>query len=212
MLIDIALDAVGSDKAPEPEIRGAILACRALPVRVHLIGPEPELRDLLDEHLENEELPIVIHHASERIGMEEKAAHAVRTKRDSSMRVGLKLVRERKAAGFVTAGNTGAAMATAKMVLGALPGVDRPALAAAVPTVLSTAAVLLDVGANVDCTAQNLEQFAVMGDVYCRSMFGKRPGTAGPRVGLLSIGEEETKGNDLTREAFQLLKQLPLNF
>src|ERR1700757_2590611 len=169
MLIDIALDAVGSDKAPEPEIRGAILACRALPVRVHLIGPEPELRDLLDEHLEDEDLPIIIHHASERIGMEEKAAHAVRTKRDSSMRVGLRLVRERKAAGFVTAGNTGAAMATAKIVFGSLPGVDRPALAAAVPTVLSTAAVLLDVGANVDCTAQNLEQFAVMGDVYCRS-------------------------------------------
>jgi glycerol-3-phosphate acyltransferase PlsX len=134
MLIDIALDAVGSDKAPEPEIRGAILACRSLPVRVHLVGPEAELRDLLDEHLENEDLPIVIHHASERIGMDEKAAHAVRSKKDSSMRVGLKLVREGKAAGFVTAGNTGAAMATAKMVLGALPGVDRPALATPMPT------------------------------------------------------------------------------
>jgi len=122
MLVDIVLDAVGSDKAPEPEIKGAIMACRELPVRVHLVGPSSEIRDLLDEHLENEELPIVIHHASERIGMEEKAAHAVRTKRDSSMRVGLKLVREGKAKGFVTAGNTGAAMATAKMVLGALPG------------------------------------------------------------------------------------------
>ena len=87
MLIDIALDAVGSDKAPEPEIRGAILACRALPVRVHLIGPEAELRDLLDEHLENEDLPIVIHHASERIGMEEKAAHAVRSKDRKSTRL-----------------------------------------------------------------------------------------------------------------------------
>src|ERR1700693_6633842 len=119
MLIDIALDAVGSDKAPEPEIRGAILACRALPVRVHLIGPEAELRDLLDEHLENEDLPIVIHHASERIGMEEKAAHAVRSKKDSSMRVGLKLVRERKCSGFVTVGNIGAAMDTANMGMGA---------------------------------------------------------------------------------------------
>jgi glycerol-3-phosphate acyltransferase PlsX len=126
----------GSDKAPEPEIRGAIEACRTLPVRVHLVGPEPELRDLLDEHLEDEDLPIVIHHASERIGMDEKAAHAVRTKKDSSMRVGLKLVREKKVAGFVTAGNTGAAMATAKMVLGALPGVDRPALTARMPTSL----------------------------------------------------------------------------
>src|SRR6202451_1503137 len=172
MLIDIALDAVGSDKAPEPEIRGAILACRSLPVRVRLVGPEAELRDPLDEHLENEDLPIVIHHASERIGMEEKAAHAVRSKKDSSMRVGLKLVREGKAAGFVTAGNTGAAMATAKMVLGALPGVDRPALAAVFPTAPGTAAILLDVGANVDCKPHNLEQFAVMGEIYSRSMFG----------------------------------------
>ena len=151
MLVDIVLDAVGSDKAPEPEIRGAILACRSLPVRVHLVGPEAELRDLLDEHLDNEDLPIVIHHASERIGMEEKAAHAVRSKKDSSMRVGLKLVREGKAAGFVTAGNTGAAMATAKMVLGALPGVDRPALATPMPSSTGNPCVLLDVGANVDC-------------------------------------------------------------
>jgi len=209
MLIDIVLDAVGSDKAPEPEIRGAILACRELPVRVHLVGPEPELRDLLDEHLENEDdLPIVIHHASERIGMDEKAAHAVRTKKDSSMRVGLKMVREHKAAGFVTAGNTGAAMATAKMVLGALPGVDRPALATPMPTTTGSPCVLLDVGANVDCKAHNLEQFAVMGEMYARSVFKVRS----PRVGLLSIGEEETKGNELTKEATPLLKALPLHF
>jgi phosphate acyltransferase len=208
MLIDIALDAVGSDKAPEPEIRGAILACRALPVRVHLIGPEAELRDLLDEHLENEDLPIVIHHASERIGMEEKAAQAVRTKKDSSMRVGLKLVREGKAAGFVTAGNTGAAMATAKMVLGALPGVDRPALATPMPSSTGNPCVLLDVGANVDCKPHNLAQFAVMGEMYARSVLKINE----PRVGLLSIGEEETKGNDLTREAFPLLKALPIKF
>ena len=210
MLTDIALDAVGTDKAPEPEIRGAILACRTLPVRVHLIGPEPELRDLLDEHLEDEDedLPIVIHHASERIAMDEKAAHAVRTKRDSSLRVGLKLVREGKAAGFVTAGNTGAAMATAKMVLGGLPGVDRPALATPMPTSKGNPCVLLDVGANVDCKAQNLEQFAVMGEMYARSVLK----IARPRVGLLSIGEEESKGNELTREAFPLLKSLPINF
>jgi glycerol-3-phosphate acyltransferase PlsX len=199
---------MGSDKAPEPEIRGAILACRTLPVRVHLIGPEPELRDLLDEHLENEDLPIVIHHASERIGMEEKAAHAYRTKKDSSMRVGLKLVREHKCAGFVTAGNTGAAMATAKGVLGALPGVDRPALATPMPTAKGNPCVLLDVGANVDCKAYNLEQFAVMGEMYARSVLKIHK----PRVGLLSIGEEETKGNELTREAQPLLKALPINF
>src|SRR5260370_17874454 len=156
MLVDIVLEGVGSGKGPEPEIKGAILACRELPVRVHLVGPSSELRDLLDEHLENEELPIVIHHASERIGMEEKAAHAVRTKRDSSMRVGLKLVRERKCAGFITAGNTGAAMATAKMVLGALPGVDRPALATPMPTSTRNPCVLLDVCAHVDCKAHHL--------------------------------------------------------
>ena len=208
MLTDIALDAVGSDKAPEPEIRGAILACRALPVRVHLVGPEAELRDLLDEHLEDEDLPIVIHHASERIGMDEKAAHAYRSKRDSSIRVGLKLVREGKCAGFVTAGNTGAAMATAKGVLGALPGVDRPALATPMPTSKGNPCVLLDVGANVDCKAQNLEQFAVMGEMYARTVLK----ISRPRVGLLSIGEEETKGNDLTRDALPLLKALPIHF
>ena len=208
MLIDIALDAVGSDKAPEPEIRGAILACKELSVRVHLVGPERELRDQLDEMLDDEDLPIVIHHASERIGMEEKAAHAVRTKRDSSLRVGLKLVREGKVSGFVTAGNTGAAMATAKMVLGALPGVDRPALATPMPAATGSPCVLLDVGANVDCKPYNLEQFAVMGEMYARTVLK----IAEPRVGLLSIGEEETKGNDLTREAFPLLKALPINF
>src|ERR1700691_594429 len=208
MLIDIVLDAVGSDKAPEPEIKGAILACREFPVRVHLVGPEHELRDLLDEHLENEELPIVIHHASERIGMDEKAAHAVRTKRDSSMRVGLKLVREGKAKGFVTAGNTGAAMATAKMVLGALPGVDRPALGTPMPSSSGNPCVLMDVGANVDCKPHNLAQFAMMGEIYARSVLK----ISNPRVGLLSIGEEETKGNDLTREAFPLLKALPIRF
>jgi len=208
MLIDIALDAVGSDKAPEPEVRGAILACRALPVRVHLVGPEAELRDLLDEQLENEDLPIVVHHASERIGMDEKAAQAVRSKKDSSMRVGLKLVRDGLAVGFVTAGNTGAAMATAKMVLGAMGGVDRPAMATPMPTSKGNPCLLLDVGANVDCKGHNLEQFAVMGEMYARSVLKIK----NPRVGLLSIGEEESKGNELTREAFPLLKALPINF
>ncbi|KAA6457484.1 phosphate acyltransferase PlsX [Acidobacteria bacterium AB60] len=208
MLIDIALDAFGSDNGPEPEIRGAMLACRELPVRVHLVGPQAELRDLLDENLGNDDLPIVIHHASEKIGMEEKAAQAVRTKKDSTMRVGLKLVRERACAGFVTAGNTGAAMATAKMVLGAMPGVDRPALATPMPSASGNPCVLLDVGANVDCKPHNLEQFAIMGEIYARTVLK----IAEPRVGLLSIGEEETKGNDLTREAFPLLKALPIKF
>jgi len=208
MLIDIALDAMGSDKSPEPELRGAILACRQLPVRVHLVGPHDILRRGLSSALNGERLPIDIVHASERIGMDEKAASAVRSKRDSSMRVGLKMVREKKAAGFVTAGNTGAAMATAKMVLGALPGVDRPALALVVPTLTGNPSILLDVGANVDCKPQNLEQFAIMGEMYARSVL-KIPR---PRVGVLSVGEEEGKGNDLTRETYALLKESSLNF
>jgi glycerol-3-phosphate acyltransferase PlsX len=146
--------------------------------------------------------------AEEVISMDEKAAQAVRSKKKSSMHVGLRLVREGKAAGFATAGNTGAAMATAKMILGALPGVDRPGLAAVFPTSKGTAAILLDVGANVDSKPQNLEQFAIMGEIYSRNILN----THRPRVGLLSIGEEETKGNELTRESYKLIKQLPINF
>jgi phosphate acyltransferase len=215
----IALDAMGSDRAPKPEIEGAIHAARQYGVRVLLVGPETLVKPELDRHHAAARLPIEIVHASEYITMEDKV-EAIRAKRDSSMRVGLRMVREGQAAGFVTAGNTGAAMATAKIVLGAVPGVDRPALAAVFPTAPGNPAMLLDVGANVDCKPENLEQFAVMGDVYFRAMFGnmfgdtfaKRHGAPGPRVGLLSIGEEESKGNELTREAFRLLKQLPLNF
>ena len=207
----IALDAMGSDRAPKPEVEGAIHAARQYGVHVLLVGPENLIKPELARHLSAPRLPIEVIHASEYITMEDKV-EAIRAKRDNSMRVGLRLVREGQANGFVTAGNTGAAMATAKIVLGAMPGVDRPALAAVFPTAPGTPAMLLDVGANVDCTPQNLEQFAVMGEVYFRAMFGRRPGAHGPRVGLLSIGEEEGKGNDLTREAFQLLKQLPLNF
>src|SRR5271157_6395904 len=144
----IALDAMGSDRAPKPEIEGAIQAARLYGVRVILIGPEPVLRAELDRHLSARLLPIEIQHASEVITMEDKAVAAVRAKRDSSMRVGLRMVRDGRAHGFITAGNTGAAMATAKMVLGGIPGVDRPALCAVFPTAVSTVAILLDVGAN----------------------------------------------------------------
>jgi phosphate acyltransferase len=210
----IALDAMGSDRAPKPEIEGAIHAARTFGIRVLLVGPEATLKNELERHPSAAQLPLEIVHASEVITMQDKAVQAMRAKRDSSMRVGLRLVREGRAAGFVTAGNTGAAMASAKMVLGALRGVDRPALAAVFPTAPGTAAILLDVGANVDCKPHHLQQFAVMGEIYFRSIFGRSGFGASrtPRVGLLSIGEEETKGNDLTREAFPLLKDLPLNF
>src|ERR1700679_489275 len=185
MPIDIVVDAMGSDKAPEPEIRGAILAARQFDVRVHLVGPEEILRPILRQNLlrqnllgqeirgqdnNGHRLPVFIVPASEWITMTDKAAQAVRSKRDSSMRVGLKMVREGRAAGFLTAGNTGAAMATAKMVLGMLAGVDRPALATIIPTTKRIPSLLLDVGANVDCDPDNLVQFAMMGHMYAKNI------------------------------------------
>src|ERR1700710_219851 len=162
MSTDIVVDAMGPDKAPEPEVRGAVLAARQFDVRVHLVGPEDKLRPILRHALRGQRLPVFIVPATEWITMDDKAAQAVRTKRDSSMRVGLKMVREGRAAGFFTAGNTGAAMATPKMVLGMLSGVHRPALVGVCPTTQGTPSLLLDVGANVDCDPDNLVQFAVM--------------------------------------------------
>jgi phosphate acyltransferase len=208
MPIDIVLDAMGSDKAPEPEIRGAILATRLLDVRVHLVGPEellrPKLRECLKVYSKQNRPPVFLVQASEWISMDDKAALAVRSKRDSSMRVALKMVREGRAAGFVTAGNTGAAMATAKMVLGSLAGIDRPALATSLPTTTGSPCVLLDVGANVDSDPENLVQFAVMGHVFAKNVLR----VSQPRVGLLSIGEEDGKGNSLTRDTLPLLREL----
>ena len=153
-------------------------------------------------------LPIEIVHASEAVTMGDKATKAFRQRRDSSIRVTARLVHEGKADGMISAGNTGAVMTTAKIVLGALEGVDRPAIAQVFPTSKGTAAVLLDVGANVDCKPHHLVEFAVMGETYYRVIFGVER----PRVGLLSIGQEEHKGNELTREALPLLKQLPVEF
>lgn len=204
---------MGADRAPKPEVEGAILAARHYDVNVVLVGKEELIVPELDLHPVWRRLPIEVVHAKEVIGMQEKAAQAVRSKRDSSMRVGLRMVRDGKVDGFVSAGNTGAVMATAKMVLGALPGVDRPALATAFPTTSGTATILIDVGANVDSKPQNLQQFAIMGDIYFRTIFsGRFPTSEHPRVGLLSIGEEESKGNELTREAYKLIKELSLNF
>lgn len=208
MPTEIVLDAMGSDKAPESEIRGAIAACRQLDVSVVLVGPEQTVQPCLDAALRGSRLPIEVVHASEWIGMEEKAGNAVRSKPQSSMRVGLKMVHDGRAAGFLTAGNTGAAMVTARMVLGMLAGVDRPALATILPTMLGGPSLLLDVGANVDSDANNLVQFALMGDIYARSVLKIRA----PRVGLLSIGEEDSKGNAVTKETLPLLRNTPVNF
>jgi phosphate acyltransferase len=207
-MVTIAVDAMGGDHAPRTEVEGAIRAAKSLDVKIILVGREDALRDELSRHDGARSLPIQIVHASERVTMEDSAAKAVRGKRDSSIRVACRLVRDGVAEGLVTAGNTGAAMVTAKLVQGMLPGVDRPALASAFPTLTGRPAVMVDVGANVDCTDRMLGQFAVMGEIYSRVIFR----IENPRVGLLSIGEEEHKGNEVTRKAHALLKTLPINF
>jgi glycerol-3-phosphate acyltransferase PlsX len=206
-MTSIAVDAMGGDHAPRAEVEGAIAAARELGVRVILVGREEVVRKEMSKH-HGAGLPLEVVNASEAITMDDHAAKAVRSKRDSSMRVASRLVRDGKAKGVVSAGNTGAFMATVKIVCGALPGVDRPALAGIFPTSRGTMAIMVDVGANVDCKPQHLEQFAIMGEIYSRAIFG----ILRPRVGLLSIGEEEHKGNELTREAYTRLKALPLDF
>ncbi len=206
-MVTIAVDAMGGDDAPKAEVEGAIRAARSLGIRVILVGKQDIVRAELAQHEDVRELPIEVQHASEHVTMDD-SVKAMRQKRDSSIHVAARLVRDGIADGVVSAGNTGAVMATAKMVQGMLPGVDRPALASAFPTVKGTPVVVVDVGANVDCSARMLGQFAVMGDIYSRVIFR----TERPRVGLLSIGEEEHKGNDLTRAATPLLKALPIHF
>jgi len=207
-MVTIAVDAMGSDNAPKVEIEGAIRATRSLSVQVILVGREELLKRELAQHDGQRSLPIQIAHASEQVTMQDSAARAVRSKRDSSIRVASRLVHDGLAQGLVSAGNTGAIMATAKMVQGMVPGVDRPALASTFPTMKGTPAVMVDVGANVDCTPLMLAQFAIMGDIYAKVILHYE----NPRVALLSIGEEEHKGNELTRRAGPLLKSLPLNF
>jgi glycerol-3-phosphate acyltransferase PlsX len=207
-MLTIAVDAMGGDHAPQSEVAGAILAASELNLKVILVGRQEALRAELDRHPEAKRLPIEIVHAKEQITMEDSAAKAVRTKRESSLRIASRLVRDGVAQGFVSAGNTGAVMATAKMVQGVVAGVDRPALAGVFPTLRGIPVVLIDVGANVDCSARMLAQFAVMGDIYSRVILR----TAAPRVAVLSIGEEDHKGNETTRTAAALLKTLPLNF
>jgi len=207
-MVTIALDAMGGDHAPASEIDGAVQAARSYGVRVVLVGRQEILKPELARRNGAAELPIEVLHASEVVTMEDNAAKAVRAKRDSSIRVAARLVRDGLAQGVVSAGNTGAVMATAKMVQGMVPGVERPALASVLPTRKGTPLVLIDVGANVDCTPRMLVQFAVMGEVYSRVILK----TDRPRIGLLSIGTEEQKGNELTRTALPLLRSLPLNF
>ena len=203
----IALDAMGGDHAPRAEVEGAILAARELGVRIFLVGMESVVRQELNRH-GHRGLPIEIVNATDVITMSDSPSQAFRRKKESSVHVAARLVRDGKAEALVSMGNTGAVMTVARFVLGTLAAVDRPALAAAFPNMKEKVTVILDVGANVDSKPEQIEQFAVMGEIYYRTIWG----TKRPRVALLSIGEEEMKGNDLVREAAALLKQLHLNF
>ena len=182
-------------------VEGAVAAARELGSTVILVGNEAVLRDHLARH-DVRGLAMTVRHAPEAVEMGENPMSALRKKKRSSIRIGLEMVKKGEAEAFVSAGNTGAVMATALVVLGPLPGVERPAIAVVVPTVTHQA-VLLDVGANVDCKPRHLVQFAIMGNVYARDILGQTR----PRVGLLSIGEEESKGNELTREAFKAMEE-----
>ena len=203
----VALDAMGGDRGPEVTVEGAVAAARDLGSTVILVGDENVLRRHLDRY-DVRGLSLTVQHAPEAVDMGESPMAALRKKKQSSIRIGLEMVKRGEADAFVSAGNTGAVMATALVVLGPLPGVERPAIAVVVPTITHQA-VLLDVGANVDCKARHLLQFAIMGNCYARDILGH----SRPRVGLLSIGEEESKGNELTREAFKAMEEEPaLNF
>jgi glycerol-3-phosphate acyltransferase PlsX len=202
----IAVDAMGGDSAPQSAVAGAYLAARVDGTPILLVGD----RSRIEPELRRQGEPtgrIEIVHAEEVVGMDEPAITPIRRKRRSSLRLCAELVREGRATAMVTAGNTGAAMIAAKMVIGTVAGVDRPALAAVLPN-RNGRTVLLDVGANVNSKPIHLRQFAVMGHFYAQEVLG----TGAPRIGLLSIGEEEGKGNDLTREVFRVLKTTGLNF
>ncbi|MGA9888426.1 MAG: phosphate acyltransferase PlsX, partial [Candidatus Acidiferrales bacterium] len=203
----IALDAMGGDHAPRAEVEGAIVAARELGVRILLVGNEAVVRQELNRH-GHRGLQIEIVNATDVITMSDSPSQAFRRKKESSVHVAARLVRDGKAEALVSMGNTGAVMTVARFVLGTLAAVDRPALAAAFPNMKEKVTVILDVGANVDSKPEQIEQFAVMGEIYYRTIWA----TKRPRVALLSIGEEEMKGNDLVREAAARLKQLHLNF
>jgi phosphate acyltransferase len=209
MVPRIALDAVGGDHAPAAVIAGAIQAVGRFDLEVILVGPQNVVSSELRRQTGKRGVPerIRLVEAPEIIGMGEHPVSAVRTKRGSSIVIGLGLLSNGEADAFVSAGSTGAAMAAAVIQLKRIPGIDRPALATGFPTKFGPT-LLLDVGANVEAKPQNLIQFAIMGSVYAEQVFAVRD----PRVGLLNIGEEESKGHPVYQEANQLLQASPINF
>lgn len=203
----IALDAMGGDHAPASEVEGAVLAVREYGVEVVLVGDDALVREEMRRQGAQGLPGLTVHHASQRVEMHEPPSQVARRKRDSSIWVGTELVKKGEAVGIVSAGNTGATVVTAFFLLGVIKGVERPAIATLIPT-LTGHTILLDVGATVDCTAHHLTQFALMGHEYAQHVLHK----VHPTIGLLSIGEEDSKGNEVTKETFKRLKDSPLNF
>jgi glycerol-3-phosphate acyltransferase PlsX len=204
--VRIAIDAMGGDHAPAVNVDAAVAAYREFGIESLLVGKERVLAPLLAEagH-QGSEIEIV--NADEVVTMEDPATAAIRKKRNSSIRIAANCVRDGRAEGLVSAGHTGAAMVVAKMVIGSIEGVDRPALATVLPN-LTGHCLLLDVGANPDAKTAQFKEFAVMGSIYAELAFGRKK----PSIGLMSIGEEDSKGTDETKEAFKILKETGLNF
>lgn len=203
----IAVDAMGGDYAPRAVVEGAVQAVREYGISVLLVGDQERIARELERTGERESSLVAIRHAAEIIEMSDSPISALRHKRDSSLRVAFQAVKAGEAGAVVSAGNSGAVMALAVTLLGNLKGIDRPAIVAVIPTSRGRTC-LLDAGANVECKPLHLVQFAVMGEIYARLVRGVRS----PRVGVLSNGEEDSKGTDITRAAHEMLKRLPLNY
>lgn len=207
-MITIALDAMGGDHGVSVTVPAALATLRQqTALKLILVGQREAIETEFARHRATGGDRIAIHNASEIVGMDEPPAQALRNKKDSSMRVAINLVKEGAAQAVVSAGNTGALMATARFVLKTLPGIDRPAIITTLPTMHDHVHVL-DLGANVDCTPEQLLQFAVMGSILVAAVEGK----SRPRVGLLNVGEEDIKGNETVKKTHELLRASPLNY
>ena len=202
----IAVDAMGGDFAPQATVEGAYLAARNHGMKVILVGDEDQVSKELSRY-PTSKLPIYIHHAPQVVAMHDSPSVVIRKMKETSIKVAIELAREGEASGVISAGNSGAAMALAMYLFKKLDGVDRPAIATTHPTP-SGSTVLIDSGGNVDCKPFHLVQFAMMGDAYAKYILG----TSEPRVGVLSNGEEEGKGNDVTREVHDILSRTDINY
>jgi len=203
--VKVALDAMGGDFGPKVTVEGAVKASQEHNVEILLVGDEAQIKKEFERHSRSR-AKVTIICASEAISMGE-GLFSFRRKQRSSIRIGAQLVKDGEAEAFVSAGNTAAVVYISKRVLGALKGIDKPALSLLVPT-LKGLTLLIDVGASVNCRPHHLEQFAIMGHIFMENILGLKR----PRIGLMSVGEEKSKGNELTKEAFERLHTSPLNF